>query len=239
MATQSTLHYLPIVTTTVSLGFFVVLARAAQVRRSGPHLLWWALGVLCYGLGTGIESAITLGGNSVELTKAWYVAGALLGGYPLAQGTAYLLLKRRTANVLSYATLAFVTAASILVILSPVNLAALEASRPSGAILEWRWVRLLTPLINGYAAVLLIGGAILSAKRYARLEGGRSRAIGNALIAAGALLPGIGGGFAKAGHVEVLYVGECLGLLLIWAGYQTMVQARHPAPVPPTGAAKA
>ncbi|MCO5296192.1 MAG: hypothetical protein M9921_04980 [Fimbriimonadaceae bacterium] len=239
MTTQNPLHYLPLLTTAVSLGFFVVLVRAAQVRRSGPHLMWWAIGALCYGLGTGIESAITLTGNSVELTKMWYVAGALLGGYPLAQGTAYLLLKRRTANILSYATLAFVAVAAILVIASPVNLAALEPTRPSGAILAWRWVRLLTPLINGYAAVLLIGGAVLSAKRYAQIEGGRSRAIGNALIAAGALLPGIGGGFAKAGHVEVLYVGECIGLLLIWAGYQTMVQARHPSPVPPAGAAKA
>lgn len=235
MTTQNPLHYMPLLTTAVSIGFFVVLVRAARVRRSGPHLLWWAAGVFFYGLGTALESSITLGGNSVALTKAWYVAGALLGGYPLAQGTAYLLLKRRTANLLSVITLAFVAMAAVLVIASPANLEALEPYRPSGAVLEWRWVRLLTPLINGYAAVLLIGGAVLSARRYARIEGGRMRAVGNALIAAGAILPGIGGGFAKAGHVEVLYVGECLGLLLIWAGYHTMVLYRQPAPLVSTG----
>ena len=43
--------------------------------------------------------------------------------------------------------------------------------------------------------------------------------IGNTLIAIGALLPGIGGAFTRAGYVEVLYVTELVGLVLIWAGY--------------------
>ena len=30
---------------------------------------------------------VTLFGNSPALNKAWYIAGALLGGYPLAQGS--------------------------------------------------------------------------------------------------------------------------------------------------------
>jgi len=220
------IHYLPLGTTVVSAVFCGVLIRAALTRRSGPHLAWWAFGIACYGLGTAIEGWITLAGNTVALTKAWYVAGALLGGYPLAQGTAYLLLKRRTANVLTAVTVAWVAVAAALVVASPVNAAALEAHRPSGDVLSWTWVRALTPLLNGYAAVLLIGGAIVSARRYARIASQRARAVGNSLIAAGAILPGIGGGFAKAGHVEVLYVGEFLGLLLIWAGYHAIASRR-------------
>ena len=115
-------------------------------------------------------------------------------------------------------SLVFVIAASILVVLSPVNHAMLEPNRPSGAILEWRWIRLLTPFINLYAVLFLIGGAIRSAWRHYKERGHLYRAAGNALIAVGAILPGIGGGFAKAGHVEVLYVGECIGLILIWIG---------------------
>lgn len=220
-------HYLPIATTAVSAVFCGVLIRAVRERRSGPHLVWWAIGVACYGLGTALESWITLGGNTAALTKAWYIAGALLGGYPLAQGTAYLLLKRRTANVLTAITLGWVILAAVFVVLSPVSFAALDPQRPSGAVLEWQWVRLLTPLLNGYAAVLLIGGAVLSARRYAKVAGQHARAAGNVLIAAGAILPGIGGGFAKAGHVEVLYVGEFLGLLLIWSGYQAIASQKH------------
>jgi hypothetical protein len=79
----------------------------------------------------------------------------------------------------------------------------------------------MTPFINGYAAFFLIGGAALSAWRFWQSGGAGNRAAGNALIAVGALLPGIGGSMAKAGIVEALYVGECVGLLLIWLGERT------------------
>jgi hypothetical protein len=187
-------------------------------KKRAPHLWWWAIGITTYGLGTALESAITLGGNSVALTKAWYIAGALLGGYPLAQGSLYLSWKRPLANRLTVISLTFVAIAAILVVLSPVNLAALEAHRPSGAILEWRWVRLLTPFINLYAVFFLIGGALVSAWRHYKYRGHSYRAAGNLLIAVGALLPGIGGSLAKAGMVEALYVGECIGLMVIWMG---------------------
>ena len=210
-------HYLPLLTTVLSVLFAASLYRRWADKRA-PHLWWWAVGITTYGLGTALESAITLGGNSVALTKAWYIAGALLGGYPLAQGSLYLSWPRRFANRLTAISLAFVVIASILVVLSPVHLAALEPHRPSGAILEWRWVRLLTPFINLYAVFFLIGGAIVSAWRHYRHRGHSYRAAGNALIALGAILPGIGGTMAKAGMVEALYVGECIGLMVIWAG---------------------
>lgn len=47
--------------------------------------------------------------------------------------------------------------------------------------------------------------------------------VGNALIALGAVLLGIGGSFARAGTVDVLYVTEIGGQLMIWAGYRTIV----------------
>jgi hypothetical protein len=86
------------------------------------------------------------------------------------------------------------------------------------------WIRACTPVINGYAAFFLIGGAVLSAVRFARRRATLHRAIGNSLIAFGALLPGVGGGMAKAGIVEGLYVGEFVGLLFIWAGYSFCVR---------------
>ena len=214
---RSAVHYLPILTTALSALFATSLYRRWRARRS-PHLWWWAFGITTYGLGTAIESTITLGGNSVLLTKVWYIAGAILGGYPLAQGSLYLSWPRPLANKLTIASLTLVAAATILVILSPVNLAALDPVRPSGAVLQWSWVRLLTPFINMYAVFFLIGGAIRSAWRHYRERGHKYRAAGNALIALGAILPGVGGSFAKAGMVEVLYVGECIGIMLIWIG---------------------
>jgi hypothetical protein len=213
----SLVHYLPILTTVLSAAFAASLYRRWAVKRS-PHLAWWAFGITTYGLGTALESAITLTGNTVFLTKAWYIAGALLGGYPLATGSLFLSWRRSSAMRLTIASGAFVIVASALVVLSPVDLSSLEPHRPSGAILEWRWVRLLTPVINLYAVYFLIGGAVVSAWRHYRQRGHLYRAWGNGLIAFGALLPGIGGSFAKAGVVEALYVGECVGLILIWIG---------------------
>lgn len=206
--------------------FCIVLLRRYRLKGRGAHLLWWATGVFFYGLGTALESAITLFGNSIALTKMWYIAGALLGGYPLAQGTVYLLLRRRTAHVLSAVTLPCIAIASALVALSPADATLLESHRPGGGILVWSWIRAGTPLINGYAALFLIGGAALSAWRFSRRRETRHRAIGNTLIAAGALLPGIGGGMAKAGIVEALYVGEFVGLIIIWLGYAACVGPR-------------
>jgi hypothetical protein len=219
MQEPALIHYLPIVTTALSAVFLVVLLRRWWVRRSGPHLLWWAAGILFYGVGTALESAVTLAGNSAGLTKAWYIAGALLGGYPLAQGSVYLLLSRKTAHILTAMTLPLIVLLSILVLLSPVNAAYLEAHRPTGKVLGWQWLRAFTPLINLYAATFLIGGAIVSAWRFARDAATRPRAIGNALIAFGALLPAIGGAMAKGGVVEALYLGELVGLLFIRVGY--------------------
>jgi hypothetical protein len=103
----------------------------------------------------------------------------------------------------------------------------MDSFRPSGASLEWQWVRLLTPFINTYSAIFLIGGALYSAIRYTRIENGRNRAIGNTLITVGALLPGIGGGMAKAGMVEALYIGEFIGLILIYIGYRWCLRERN------------
>jgi len=219
-------HYLPILTTVLSVAFATSLYRRWAVKRS-PHLWWWAVGITTYGLGTGLESAITLFGNSVALTKTWYIAGALLGGYPLAQGSLYLSWPRSFANRLTVVSVTFVVIASILVVLSPVNLALLEPYRPSGAILGWSWVRLLTPFINLYAVFFLIGGAIVSAFKH-HDRGHSYRAAGNGLIAFGAILPGVGGSLAKAGMVEALYVGECIGLIFIWAG-ERLCSRQHTA----------
>jgi len=219
-------HYIPIATTLLAAIFCAVLLNRYRVKGKGAHLLWWAGGVFFYGVGTALEGSITLFGNSVTLNKAWYIAGALWGGYPLAQGTVYLLLRRKTAHILSAISLPMVIGASLLVVASPVDLAAIEPHRPSGDLLGWQWVRLLTPFVNSYAAIFLIGGAILSAVRFAKHTATLNRAIGNALIATGALLPGIGGGMAKAGIVEALYIGEFVGLILIWIGYGYCVRGK-------------
>ena len=227
------IHYLPIITTALSVVFALQILDRYRLR-GGAHLLWWASGVVIYGLGTFAEGWITLFGWNPFIFKFWYVVGALLGGSPLAQGTVWLLLKRRTAWVTSIVLVAAVSVAAICVIASPINFAVVNPRLPSGTAFEWQWVRAFSPFINLYAVIFLVGGAILSAVRFRRahLATGqpdtiaRDRFIGNTLIAIGAILPGIGGAATRAGHTQVLYVTELTGLLLIWAGFWFNVRKR-------------
>jgi hypothetical protein len=226
----SFVHYIPIVTTILC----VIFSREIYLRyRQHPdrlHLLWWAIGVATYGVGTFTEATTTLVGWNEPTFRAWYISGALLGGAPLAQGTVYLLLSRRTAHVLTGLLVAYVALASMFVVLSPIDYSLVEGHRLTGRVMTWTWVRMFSPIVNLYAVIFLIGGAILSAVRYSRTPETRHRVYANALIAAGAILPGIGGTATRMGYVEVLYVTELVGLLLTWQGYRLSVR---PAPLLP------
>jgi hypothetical protein len=218
------LGYLPLATTVLA-ALFAAALFVRWRRKRAAHLFWWGLGVSCYGLGTALEGTITLRGSSVALVKAWYVAGALLGAWPLSQGTAFLLLRRRTAQTLTWILVPVVCLGALLVILSPVDETRLVADRPSPAILLWTAARAFAPFVNVYAAVLLVGGAALSSVRFARRRDAPAQALGNVLIALGALLPALGGSIARHGAVEPLYVTEFLGLGLIGAGYFACIRA--------------
>ena len=221
---QSWVHYIPLGTTAFALYFAPQLFRRWWAHHPAPHLFWWGLGVALYGVGTLTESLTTLLGWHEGLFRAWYISGALLGGAPLAQGTAYLLFSRKLADRLTAALLTVVLVATIAVLLSPIDLTQVEQYRLSGRVLEWQWVRAFTPFINIYAFLLLVGGAIWSAWRYARRAGMARRTLANVYIAVGGLLPGIGGTFTRFGHVEVLYVTELIGLVFIYVGYRIATQ---------------
>lgn len=223
VAAGGPVDYLPILSTCIAAAFTVVLWRHWRRRPQQRYLLWWTIGVALFGLGTLTEALTTLFGWSESMFRAWYVAGALLGGAPLAQGSVYLLVPRRTADRLTVALVIYVAIAATFVLTTPVD-AALGGEGLTGRVMVWSWVRLFSPLLNLYALVFLVGGAIWSAWRYRNQSpGATARVRGNALIAMGALLPGIGGVFTRMGHVEVLYVTELIGLTLIWLGYRTIV----------------
>jgi hypothetical protein len=220
---RNLVHYLPIATTVISAFFAFALWRHWGRDKTKKYLMWWMIGVIMYGVGTLTESITTVFGWNEVTFRSWYIAGALLGGAPLAQGTVYLLTKKKTADRLTAALLTYVTLAAVFVVLTPIDHSLVETHRLSGEVMEWEWVRLFSPFVNTYAVVFLIGGAIWSAVKYFRTGGAPSRVWGNVLIAIGAILPGIGGGYARAGTVEVLYVAELIGIILIWAGYRLIV----------------
>lgn len=224
-------HYIPVLTTLLTVPFALEIFRRWRAFPERMHLLWWAIGVATYGAGTFTEAWTTLFGWNPVIFRSWYITGALLGGAPLAQGSVYLLMKRKTADVLTVLLILYVIGASIAVSLAPIDYAAVEAHRLSGRVFEWGWVRLFSPVVNLYAVIFLIGGAVLSAIRYSADPSTRHRMWANVFIAIGAILPGIGGTATRMGYTEVLYVTELMGLLLIWTGYRISVR-----PMVPVGA---
>jgi len=212
-------EYIPIITTVLSIVFTIEIYKHYNIRQT-TYLLWWTIGVCTFGLGTLAESINVLAGWSVVNLKYWYIVGALLGGFPLAQGSVYLLLSRRFANISSVIIVSLIVVASVFVILTPLSIPESYDWKLTGSIFTWEWVRLFSPVINIYAFIFLVGGAVYSAVKYYKLGDRQAQFKGNIFIAVGGLLPGIGGTFTRLGYVEVLFITELVGLFLIYTGYR-------------------
>jgi hypothetical protein len=219
---QKMVNYIPVLTTIFSI-FFLSRLIPHYISKGRPnYLLWWLLGVATFGMGTLTESINAVVGWSETNTKIWYIVGALLGGYPLAQGTIYLLMNRRFADISMAICSTVIVGVSICVLLSPIEIPPGFDFRLSGSVFGWQWVRAFSPFLNTYAFIFLFGGAVYSAIKYFQNEKGKTRFLGNILIAVGALLPGIGGTYTRFGYVEVLYITELVGLVFIYLGYHAM-----------------
>jgi hypothetical protein len=213
------IEFIPILTTAFAIFFFKEILSHYQYRKK-TYLLWWTIGVATFGLGTLAESYhAIMGFNEINL-RYWYIVGALLGGFPLAQGSVYLLLNRNFAHISTGIFLTIILIASWFVINSPIILPENFDGRLTGSVFEWSWLRRFSPVINIYSFIFLVGGASYSAIKYYKQGQKEAPFIGNIYIAIGGLLPGIGGSFTRFGYVEVLYITEFIGLIMIYFGYR-------------------
>lgn len=223
------MEFVPYLTAALA-GVFTAQLFAHQRRRPGArHLLWWMIGVAVFGLAVLAEALVHHLGWNPWLFRAWYIGGALLGGALLAQGTVYLLLSRRTADRLAIALTVYAVVAAVFVVLTPLAPDPADPNALTGRVMVWSWVRALTPALNLYAVVFLVGGALFSAIRYwrRRVDSGQF-AVGSALIAVGAILPAFRGIVARVGVADTVYLTEFIGLALIYAGYR-LTTSRTPA----------
>ena len=228
------MHYLPILSTIITFTFTAAVFNRFRVRH-GSHLLFWSIGLVLYGLGTLTEVVSLFTFNAVAL-KLWYLSGAMLTAAWLGQGTVNLLVRRRgIAPILNIALIIVSVLALALIIVAPITSAAanynpaLPLSTQYKAILTRSGLMvLLTILLNTYGTFTLVGGAIYSAYIFWRKKVLFNRMVGNVLIAAGALMPALGGSFIRLGLPDFLYLSELLGVILMYIGF---VQATLPVPV--------
>lgn len=217
------MNYLPYLSTIVTFAFTAAVFQRYR-QRGGLYLLFWAIGLFLYGLGTLSEVILGLTFNPFVL-KLWYLTGAMLTAAWLGLGTVHLLIRRgNTAQILTAVMIAVSVLASIFVFAAPVNSVVYEVSRPVSEQYKEIMTRsgmtiLLTILLNIFGTIALVGGAIYSAFLFWRKRILANRMYGNILIAAGALSPALGGTFLRTGLVDFLYLSELVGAILMFVGF--------------------
>jgi hypothetical protein len=93
---------IPAITAALAFVFAILLVDQWRERRHGFQLVW-AVGMLCFTVGSGAEALAAVAGWTEPLYRAWYLGGAILTAAWLGLGTAFLL--GRTRFGYTYATL--------------------------------------------------------------------------------------------------------------------------------------
>lgn len=219
------MHYISILSTIVSFIFAAAVFNRYRYKK-GPHLLMWGIGLVFYGIGTLTEVILSFTFSPLVL-KVWYLTGAMLTAAWLGQGSVYLLVRRRrVASTLMLILAAVSILAAVLILAAPLTstAAAFDVTQPASAQYKDILIRngaiiALTIILNIYGTVTLVGGALYSAWLFWRKKILLNRMLGNILIAAGALMPAMAGTFLQMGLVDLLYVSEFLGVVLMYAGF--------------------
>lgn len=217
-----------ILTTLVSAVFaFFVLRRWVEARRQGkarPHLLAWGIGLILYCFGAFSQVVLAFAWSPLFFAL-WYWCGALATAPWLGQGTIYLLVRRGSIarNIQMALILICVMTLPWALFLTPLNGAAwqpgIDMVTITNEVMQKGGVRGFVPVMNIWGTIALVGGAIYSAYLFRRKQILRNRMIGNWLIAAGGLLPAVGGALIRLNLTWLQYPAELFGVILIFAGF--------------------
>ena len=188
------------------------------------------LGLLCYAVSTAAQAIGQVYGWAPLTYRLWYLSGACYTAAFLGMGTIYLIAPRWVANCIFGGLLVGSLMVVPLVLLVPLDLAALPAAgvAPTGAAYSGT-VRAVTPVFNIFGAGALCLGALWGALNFWQ-RGRRQRALANLAIAVGSVVPSFASGLTRFGLTGGLALGQLVGLWLILAGFLLAMRA---GPTPP------
>lgn len=217
------LSFLPLLSFIISFTFAVIIF-LRYIKKRGTHQLLWSIGMVFYGLGGLCEALFGFFGWNALVFRLWYLFGAILVAAWLGQGTVHLLARPRLARILMTILILGSIYAATRVFAAQLDPSLMTTgghtgSELSGSAIVTPGVRMLTPFFNLYGTLTLVGGAIYSAFIFWRKRILLNRALGNLLIAAGAILPAFGGTFSRFGIPGALYISELLGAILLFMGF--------------------
>ena len=211
--------YVPLITCIVSLVFAIVVLDQYFARRK-PFQLLWSIGLFMYAISTLTEFWWNVVGHVDVMYRLWYLIGGILVAAYLGQGTLYLLMKRRNANIFM-AILGLITIyGAIRVFTASIDISGLVDLTGVG-VMPMDLRRGVMPVANAFGTFALVGGAIYSAWIFWRKRILPHRVTANILIALGALLPAIGGvGISRlSADVDLFFLLELLGVIVMFIGF--------------------
>ena len=210
--------YVPLVTCIVSLIFAVTVLDQYFARRK-PYQLLWAVGLFMYSISTFTEFWWNVYGHVDVMYRLWYLVGAILVAAYLGQGTLYLLMRRRRANMIMLLLGVATIYAAIRVFTVDMDINSITKLTGVG-IMPTDVRAIITPIFNTFGTFALVGGAIYSAFIFWRKRILRNRVISNILIAVGALLPAIGGTHMSiGGNLDLFFLLEMAGVIIMFIGF--------------------
>lgn len=215
---------LPLLSTAI-MAIFVAAVFQRYLQHRVPHLLLWSIGLSMFTIASAAQIYATFAWNE-HAFRAWYALGAMLSAAWIGQGTVFLLTRRVWAIRILWALIVISVVGAIGVWLMPLNAEAFnpnlhlsDKEQYQQILPEGAWVRGLTPLLNVYGLVALVGGALYSAWLFWRKRVMANRVLGNIVIAIGALVIGSAGVLARFGLGEYHYLGQLVSAALMFSGF--------------------
>jgi hypothetical protein len=218
--------FLPVAATLVAALFTMLLLRSFRRRHAGEKLLW-AGGFLLFAAATACEAIGQGSGWSAGLFRCYYLCGGVLTVAWLGAGSAWLQLPRSARSVLAGGLVVATVAAAISVAVAPVDLAAIahatNGGPPHNSALGGH-VMLWAIALNSFGTAFLVGGALYSIAR-------RQRVRANLWIGSGALALALATSMTRAGEYSFVYLGELIGIGLIFVGFNLTAGKPSRSPV--------
>jgi hypothetical protein len=217
----------PVAAALVALLFALLLGRSFARRPLGSKALW-GVGFTLFAVAAASEAIAERTGWSPALFRLYYLAGGVLTVAYLGAGSAWLLLPRRGRDVLLGALGAATAAAVATILLAPVDngiLAQAPDGRPPANGALGGHAFLWAVVLNSVGTLCLVGGSLLSIVRGQRVRP-------NAWIGSGALVVALATGLSRTGAYSFVYLGELVGIALMFTGFQFVAEAPRRAPAP-------
>jgi hypothetical protein len=218
---------MPVLTTLVAALFAFNLLRSYRRRHAGEKLLWLG-GFALFAVAAACEALAQRSGWSPGLFRAYYLCGGVLTVAWLGAGSAWLRFPARAREAMAGGLLVATLAATATIAFAPVDagvLATTAAGRPPANAALGGHAYIWAVALNTFGTVFLLGGALWSIAR-------RRRVRANTWIACGALVLAAATSMSRAGDYSFVYIGELIGIVAMFAGFNVPAAPKRPVRQP-------